>query len=362
MKRVLLTGVILMSLTGAAGVAVADIDEIEKNIKQNRLDMENVISKTDSVYSRMYKIESVMDRYGDDMSFLDENIKDLEKKIEDSSGKVEKLKKDVGDLEDKIYSVLELVYELERADVITLLMNTTTFYDLIYWEGALRIVYEDYIINLAELESVRERYDKELRNLSSSKSNLDKLLVDRNNQQRKMKELLAIKEKEFKKLGEDRRELEIMLEQLDLEYQRAYNLTNTRTKKFGTGEYGWPVRNEYTITSPFGMRFHPILAENRMHTGVDIGAGFGVDVLCADDGVVSYVGWLGGYGHTVIVDHGEGLSTLYAHNQKLLVKQFQRVYKGDVVSEVGSTGLSTGPHLHFEIRVDGNPVDPLPLL
>jgi murein DD-endopeptidase MepM/ murein hydrolase activator NlpD len=119
----------------------------------------------------------------------------------------------------------------------------------------------------------------------------------------------------------------------------------------GSGVLGWPVSGP--VTSGFGLRW------GRMHEGIDIAVGIGTTVHAAAAGTVIYAGWMGGYGNLVVVDHGNGLSTAYAHNSSLAVTVGQSVAAGDVVSYSGSTGHSTGPHVHFEVRVDGSAVDPL---
>ncbi len=113
----------------------------------------------------------------------------------------------------------------------------------------------------------------------------------------------------------------------------------------------WPV--DGPITSSFGLRW------GRMHEGIDIGVGFGTPIRAAAAGTVIHAGWLGGYGNLVVVDHGGGLSTAYGHQQEIYVSSGQQVDQGTVLGEVGSTGNSTGPHLHFEVRVNGSAVDPL---
>jgi murein DD-endopeptidase MepM/ murein hydrolase activator NlpD len=116
------------------------------------------------------------------------------------------------------------------------------------------------------------------------------------------------------------------------------------------------------VTSGYGPRRHPIFGDERMHTGVDFGAAAGTPIRAAADGVVVWAGPRGGYGLTVIIDHGDSLATLYAHQEAVAVAEGRRVRRGEVVGYVGATGYATGPHLHFEVRVRGNPVDPLPYL
>lgn len=125
----------------------------------------------------------------------------------------------------------------------------------------------------------------------------------------------------------------------------------------GTGSLGWPLNGP--ITSPFGYRVHPIFGRVIGHTGIDIGIDEGTLVHAADGGTVVGAGWYSGYGYTVVIDHGNGMSTLYAHNSAVNVSEGQAVSKGQVVAYSGNTGNSTGPHLHFEVRVNGDPVDPM---
>ena len=118
----------------------------------------------------------------------------------------------------------------------------------------------------------------------------------------------------------------------------------------------------YAVTSGYGYRNHPILKKRKLHTGLDIGAPGGTPIRCAAPGVVFFAGWKNGYGNTVIVNHGLGYATLYAHQSKILVSVGDEVLPGAILGKVGTTGLSTGNHLHFEIRIDGKTVDPAPFV
>jgi len=119
----------------------------------------------------------------------------------------------------------------------------------------------------------------------------------------------------------------------------------------------WPVPG--AISSGYGWRIHPIFHTREFHTGIDIAAPYGTLIKAAQDGIVIYNGWMRGYGMLVILDHGRGLSTTYSHLSASLVSMGDRVQRGAVIARIGSTGWSTGPHLFFEVREDGQPVDPL---
>lgn len=126
------------------------------------------------------------------------------------------------------------------------------------------------------------------------------------------------------------------------------------------GRLAWPV--DGVLTSPFGMRIHPVLGGRRMHNGIDLGLPTGSPIYAAANGKVILTGRRGGYGRTVVVDHGGGLSTLYAHQSSIAVSVGDEVLAGDVIGYIGCTGYCTGPHLHFEVRELGAPVDPMQYL
>ncbi len=159
-------------------------------------------------------------------------------------------------------------------------------------------------------------------------------------------------ERALEELERNSREIEQML--------LALEKTAEGQKRLATpwkGGFIHPLRGE--LSSRFGMRTHPIYGIRKMHTGIDISAPQGTPIRASAGGTVVYADWWGGYGKVVIIDHGGGISTLYGHCSSLYVKTGQNVSQGQVIAAVGSTGLSTGPHLHFEVRKNGKPVDPL---
>ncbi|WP_338468486.1 M23 family metallopeptidase [Novosphingobium sp. ZN18A2] len=145
-------------------------------------------------------------------------------------------------------------------------------------------------------------------------------------------------------------------------YLRAQRLLAASKSGFSGGTGGVPSGMPLSspiLTSRFGMRWHPLLGGERWHSGVDLGAPYGAPIEATADGIVRSAGWAGGYGLMVSLDNGKGVQTRYAHMSRMTVAAGQAVHAGDVIGYVGSTGLSTGPHLHYEVRIDGHAVNPL---
>lgn len=161
---------------------------------------------------------------------------------------------------------------------------------------------------------------------------------------------------------QDRAKLKRIYEQLDAESDRLKSILAGGSSGFptGGGQLLWPA--DGPLTSEYGYRTHPIFGDRRLHTGIDIGAGYGAPVIASASGTVAYVGVMGGYGNVVVIDHGGGLGTTYNHLSEFYVSSGTRVKAGQHIAAVGSTGYSTGAHLHFEVRVNGEPVDPMPYL
>ncbi len=139
----------------------------------------------------------------------------------------------------------------------------------------------------------------------------------------------------------------------------AQKPTENTPPPYSGGKFCWPTPSTTYITSPFGTRYHPIQKRNKTHTGIDIGAGHGASILAAEAGTVLRADWNSGYGNYVVIDHGGGVQTLYGHCSALLVKSGQTVSRGQQIALVGSTGVSTGPHLHFEVLINGSYTDPM---
>lgn len=145
-----------------------------------------------------------------------------------------------------------------------------------------------------------------------------------------------------------------------LKAQIAAGSTSSSAYVEGSGSFMWPTPGWNTVTSPFGWRIHPIFLTEKYHSGIDIAANSGTSIYASDGGTIQTAVYSSSYGNYVVVNHGNGYTTLYAHMSSMAVSVGQTVSQGEVIGYVGSTGWSTGPHLHFEISLNGSQIDPEP--
>ena len=271
----------------------------------------------------------------------------------------------------QVYTSKRLVqiFKHKRNNYIDFLLNSediNAFLDRLYFENII-ISYdkkrlEETRIVAKEILAVKARIEMQKRNLESSIASI-------NRQQEDIQDAISKNEKLIEKLKTDRATWEKAEKDLARQSRAISQMINQemkRNQKEGTSVvvtsgFTRPVSGR--ITSPFGWRMHPIFKRKIFHSGVDIGAAYGTPIHAANSGRVIFVGWYSGYGRVVIINHGNinGIptTTLYAHMSVATVKQGANVAKGSVIGKVGTTGYSTGPHLHFEVRQKGNPVNPL---
>jgi murein DD-endopeptidase MepM/ murein hydrolase activator NlpD len=214
---------------------------------------------------------------------------------------------------------------------------------------------------IAEQESAIAR---DLAAVAELQADLERVHASYLAQRQELEAKVALHTRLLERLDEEIQEFESELDGLETEQARIKRRISTQqtTSAVVASPSGFVRPVPGAITSAFGPRYHPVLGYYRLHTGVDMAAGYGQPIRASLDGVVILAGNWGGYGRTIVIDHGGGLSTLYAHQSSLSVSHGDSVSAGTVIGKVGTSGLSTGAHLHFEVRVGGDPVDPAPYL
>ncbi len=265
-----------------------------------------------------------------------------------------------------------LSYKSDDLDYVDVILASSDFEDLISRVDTIHDLLGGNNTLVGGLETTRDKVDSEKDAIARREDAVadaarvlqeksDELAALKAQQAASQAAALAVRQQKhtaLKGVNKDLAELERQESQLLSESQALTGVVGgSGSSGSGSGSLSWPVNGP--VTSPFGWRIHPILGYKKFHTGIDIGVGYGVPVRSSAAGTVIYASWMGGYGNVIIVDHGDGLSTLYAHQSSLAVGNGAHVARGQTVGYVGSTGFSTGPHLHYEVRVNGNPVDPM---
>ena len=286
-----------------------------------------------------------------------------EKRIDENEDKLKVLNKDFAVKRDQLAKRVRDIYINGQINYLDVLFGAKDFQDFFTRMDLLkRVIQQDYdLVQVVFAEKTAiETSQKELEKDKTAKEKLVASAADRKKEAEKKQ---AAKQAIIDKMETDRATQErIINENLAASKEVEQMIRNSRYQPAspalsGGGALNWPLGGP--ITSPFGWRVHPITGASRFHSGIDIGGDYGDTIHAAGAGIVSYAGWISGYGYAVIIDHGGGISTLYGHNQALLVSEGQSVSQGQAIAECGSTGNSTGPHCHFEVRVDGEPVDPM---
>jgi murein DD-endopeptidase MepM/ murein hydrolase activator NlpD len=264
---------------------------------------------------------------------------------------------------------LKHIYMGERLSMLQFALNARNaneFLDRLYYEQ--RIIAQDKMIlkrlrdkgmllhnQRKELTQQQQLIAQNIRQIDQLKENVeDRIELDRDLRDRYARDAAYYAAAESKLLSESRRIQQSIQSLIAAQTRRGGVMVR------GTGRLSWPLYG--SLRSPFGYRRHPIHRTYLMHTGLDISGGMGAPIRAADGGRIIYAGWRGGYGKVVMIYHGGNLVTLYGHMSGYAVGNGQNVSKGQVIGYVGSTGYSTGPHLHFETRVNGVPVNPMSYL
>lgn len=343
-------------------------EQVEEKIEKANTELEYVQTEMSATLIKIQELDDKIRKYESENKELEQKINKLEESIIKTTEQLNIVTEDYNKKDKQLRERLAALYEAGPISYLEVLLSARSLSEFLsmYYKMIEIAEYDNKLIDtVVEEKNAITQTKQKLENESEE----FKLLKTKAEQTEIIcKNTKALQEGYAKQLSDDEKKLNEKIakyknetEQIEAKI-REISIVNGEFSIQNTGGVMiWPVAMSGTaITSYYGTREHPIAGVVRFHQGIDIGnVGYGAPVVAALDGVVTYAGELGSYGQCVMVYHGEGVTTLYAHGQKVLTKIGTQVKQGDAILQTGSTGNSTGPHLHFEVRVDGSTTNPL---
>lgn len=367
-----------LPVTPPLAQATGSVEELRQQQQKIEQERSNMIKERD----RLRNLEqSAQERLGGlqyNIQTTAVQIKDNEYRLEMATERLKELQTDLAVAEksyqEKQFATVARLRFLQRqqgSQGWAVLLQSQNLNEFLDRRRQLTLVYQADQKILRELKAEAEEIKRHRAEVEKQKNDIALLTQQLLAQKAQFEAQAQSQQQLITRLKQDRAALEAAEAQLTRDSQGIANLIRQRVAAQqaanqnraiirGTGRFSFP--SDGSITSSFGSRLHPILGYRRFHAGIDFGATHGSTIRAADSGTVIFAGWYGGYGKAVIIDHGNGLTTMYAHASELLVSEGQGVQRGQAIAAVGSTGLSTGPHLHFEVRQNGEPVNPIAYL
>ena len=339
-------------------------DKVNAQIKQTQKLMTQVSKEKKSVSQAIEELDSKLNQAEDELTSVEGQLSQLENQIAVTTRELDRASGEASSQKELLKKRVRVMYENGNAGYMSVILNSTSFSDFISRVDFLKKIVNFDMNLLNKMKTYRDSIEEKRSQLKSELDEKERIKNEIADKKEKVETAKQDREKTLKDIIGDLKELERQEDKLlakSKEFEKKIIALQSSSKYIG-GKLGWPSPGYYKITSAYGYRNHPILKKKKLHTGIDIAVPSGTSIVAANAGKVIYAGYNGGYGNTVIIDHGGKISTLYAHNSKLLVKVGDVVEKGKAITKSGSTGLSTGPHLHFEVRENGQHVDPMKYL
>ena len=362
---ILLIVMVLSAFPVTAGGSIADLQhkqkQVENQIKELRDQAENLKNEKSSIESEIRILDNELRALTLETEQYEIQKQEINMKIAESEQKIEQLNKEIDENNDLLEKRLRVMYMNGTAGYLDVLLKAEDLVDALTRMDMIQMIVESDVDLLKSINDQKDQVEQLKVEQETERLELTAVINNLNAKQNEVMIASRSKENYMASLETNIDEInrqESAMEEQSKQIERDI-LAAQRAVEYAGGELGWPLPGYSRISSGFGGRIHPITGSYHTHGGTDIPAPYGTPIVSANDGVVIYAGFHYSYGNYVIVDHGGGISTLYGHCSKLLVGKGQAVLRGDQVALVGSTGDSTGNHLHYEVRVNGIRKDPM---
>ena len=359
---------LLISLS-VTGTALADdledqLADLQRQAEEQQAKTNEASAKVENVSERLRQIQEELRVATAEYREVKGQLDSVEDKISDNTELLEKTEADLKVKNKKLQQRVRDIYINGQISYVDVLFGAKDFADLMTRMDVLkRIIKHDYDL-IMKVKEEKATVENTRAQLEKDKTEAEVLVADAQAKKAKVEDKESEQQVLLDQAIYDRDTSERMYEEIMAASQEVANMIR-RSQMSSAGYSGapagaggmiWPISGP--ITSEFGWRTHPIFGTARFHSGLDIGGDYGMPIYAAAGGTVIYAGWISGYGNAVIIDHGGGVTTLYGHNDSLNVSEGENVAQGQVIAMCGSTGNSTGPHCHFEVRENGEPVSP----
>lgn len=360
--------VLILFAAGAAGAASTDLekkldelDKIEQQIANKRNLLTSTKKKETNVLNEVKQLEKDLAKTKSELSQLENQLGQIKQNIDTATRELAAAEEKLVQRQDYLGRRFRAIHENGTVSLLDVLLAANDFSDFVNRYSFLQMIVQQDVHLMHQVQEEKVQIAQRKQKLEAQQVQLTKISQEMAAKRSRVESRTNEREKLLSEIRQDRKAYEASLNELERMSKELEtiirNLSGNNSGKAPTPKsIIWPVKGR--ISSPYGNRFHPILKVWKLHTGMDIAVPRGTPVKAAYGGTVIVSKSLSGYGNTIIIDHGGGISTLYAHNDVLLAKVGAKVNQGDVVAKCGSTGWSTGPHVHFEVRVNGTTVNP----
>lgn len=350
---------------------LTELQEKSNQINQALTESNNRLQVVqDNISANMQELQELDNNIAqsqEELNTINTNINDLVKQINENQEKLAKVQEQYDNIQELLDKRLISMYETPKFQFLQVILESKNVTEFLSTYYAMKELAEYDKQLLETVTQQKEEIETTKKTLADQKQ---QIITNKQNKQKKAQVLANIKtlrQYYISKLSTEEQELQAKIDDYNsqvssIESEIKFLALNSISKDYIGGAMTWPIPGYTTITSEYGMRVHPITGAYKLHTGTDIGAPMGADFVAAAKGVVTKATLNPAYGNMVIIDHGGGVQTLYAHGSEILVEVGQEVEAGTPVLKVGSTGYSTGPHAHFEIRINGQTVNPMDYL